>query len=142
MVDHNNDSIDNNNNNNNNNYNNNNDNILSALKELEKLSDSILCCKIFGLQISKKDKDLWESILKFIIYLSIQQHILYEGSYPVIYRDFCFNMNIYSREIFINNTKVTIRIIFIYIPLLIVSSYLSIFTCRHLILQSKMLRRI
>ena len=134
MGDHNND--------NNNDYNNNNDNFLSALKELEKLSDSIRCCKIFESSISKNDKELWESILKFIIYLSIQQHVLYEGSFPVIYRDFCFNMNIYSKEIFINNTKVTIRIIFIYIPLLIVSIYLSIFTCRHLILQSKILRRI
>ena len=101
------------------NDNNNNDNFLSALKELEKLSDSIRCCKIFESSISKNDKELWESILKFIIYLSIQQHVLYEGSFPVIYRDFCFNMNIYSKEIFINNTKVTIRIIFIYIPLLI-----------------------
>jgi hypothetical protein len=131
MGDHNNDNINNNDNDN---------NILSALKELEKLSDSILCCKIFESSISKSDKELWESILKFIIYLSIQQHILYEGSFPVIYRDFCFNMNIYSKEIFVNNTKVTIRIIFIYFPLLFVSIYLSIFTCRHLILQSKISR--
>jgi len=116
-----------------------NDNILSALKELEKLSDSIFCCKIFGSSISKNDQELWESILKFIIYLSIQQHILHEGSLPVIYRDFCFDMNIYSKEIFV---KVTIRIICIFFPLLFVSIYLLLFTCRHLILQSKILRRI
>ena len=53
MGDHNND-----NNNNNNNYNYNNDKILSALKELEKLSDSILCCKKIESSISKKDKEL------------------------------------------------------------------------------------
>ena len=99
------------NDNNDNKNNNDNDNILSALKELEKLSDSIYCCKIFESSISKNDQELWESILKFIIYLSIQQHIFHEGSLPVIYRDFCFDMNIYSKEIFV---KVTIRIICIF----------------------------
>lgn len=120
-------------------HNNNNNNILSALKELEKLSDSIFCCKIFESCISKYDKDLWESILMFIIYLSIQQHILYEGTIPDHYRKFNFNMNIYSKEIF----QVTILIIFIYyFPSLFVSIYLSIFTCRYLVLNLNLLRRI
>ena len=117
-----------------------NNNILVALREMEKLSDSIFCCKLFESCISENEKELWESILKFIIYLSIQQHILHEGSIPDLYRKFDFNMNTYSKEIF-NNAQVTILIIFIYFPSLFVSIYLSIFNCRHLVWESNVLRR-
>lgn len=86
-----------------------NNDILSALKELEKFADSILCCKLFAHNIAENDKELWECILKFILYLSIRQHILFKGSIPDIYRHLCSNINFYPQDIFNNNTQVTIR---------------------------------
>lgn len=106
-------------------------NAFEALIELENFVDSIDCCKLLASSISENEKELWESTLKFILYLSIKQHILFEGSVPDIYENFGLNMKHNWKEVLDDNIQVTIRVMQIcFLPYLYLFIF-NILTCRY-----------
>lgn len=86
---------------------NNEENIIAALKELELFSDSINCLKSLK-DTSILDNSLIINLLKFLIYLSLRQHILIEGSIPEKYRVQCSSIQTTSIQDMFCNAPVRI----------------------------------
>ena len=82
--------------------------VIVALKELEQLSDSISCLKCF------KDLSTQENVLKFILYLSLRQHILIEGSIPETFKAHCVNIQITSIQNILSHAPVRINFFYFF----------------------------
>jgi len=66
----------------------------------------VICCKLLQPPTQKEGITNWGNILKSILYLSIRQHILIEGSIPENYKHFPTKDHVQSKEIIQNNAQV------------------------------------